>query len=901
MKRFPVLLVWFCAFTFLCAAGEPEFSLRQESLVEARVVGDGWLCVVVDPTAQILALRDADVAARAEIAKARADRDSGKNLWFYDKAILYHTLQVAVPVRTSLARRHGQPGTWMVNGRVPKQATFFPYAIDGFPREHAEFLAPGEGMPMPRTVDYVYLNIGESFRDGQAYEVKHADGPSLKIVFDSRQTTCWALKVNQLGYLPGGSKFAYLGMWLGFGGPADFRAQEGKPFFVHRFENGQAAGELVLAGKIRLEVAADSATPATAKNFAGENVYGLDLSSLKDPGQYCIVVPGLGRSWPFVVDAAVFGDAFFHVARAMYHQRGTIALGEPNTAWLRPEIKRPVYRGGFLPDTDRYYAADYAKGTPPAARIGFRDEQGKPVSISHFSMVQGTATTEPFPGLEGGGWHDAADFDRSSAHYDCVWDFLGACELFPGRFADSQWNLPESGNGVPDVLDEAAVMVDLFMRTQNAAGGVSGWMEQTGHPGRLAQEDPKPYYLSLPDRTGSLRFAAAAAYLGRLIEPFDPARAKRYVDSAARAFAFGIDEKHRIAGIKFTVPPDARDVALRGKTLTFNERQELPLIQGAKFSLPRLLAAIQLFAATGRPDYREEIRAGKFSDTALQALPGAIPPFAFVTPLLRDDILSPAEKSQVLARLREEAAESMAGSAILPYRMLWRAPDHRYFSHMSWGAVHGPRVARWHVLLWRLTGEPAYREAMLRAVDWELGCNPMGRSLTTGLGSVFPIVLQHHQSYYDGILEPVPGISPYTFTYGAAFQTWNQQIASIDAGHGSVKAFFKPVAVCYLPETLGRGRLQAELDKRRDSGAGDWPQKAAVLMRDQIGGEIPTMRRLYIHPHEAPAQNEFTVGESISSHLPVYAALLPDGWKPGAAQLKRQPRPGKNLVFYPQP
>lgn len=885
----------------LAVAGESTFALRQESLVEARVVADGWLCVVVDPTAQILALRNADAAAKADIAKAKADRESGKNPWFLDKAVLYHTLKIAAPVRASLSGRHDRPGTWMVNGRAVKQATFFPYSVDGFPPDRAEFSAPGGGIPMPRAVDYVFLDVGEAFRDGRTYEVKHADGPSLRIPFDSKQTTCWALKVNQLGYLPDASKSAYLGMWLGFGGAADFRAQDGREFAVHRFESGRAVGDAVLKGTIRPPSPADDARLAAAKHFAGEEVHELDLSALKEPGRYCVVVPGLGRSWPFDVNAAVFGDAFFHVARGMYHQRGTIALGEPHTAWPRPEVKRPIYRGGFLPETDRFYAADYAKGTNPEDRIGFRDEQGRPVSLSHFSMVAGTATKETIPGLDGGGWHDAADFDRRVGHYECVWDFLGAFEMFPGRFADGQWNIPESGNGVPDVLDEAAVQVDFFLRTQSAAGGVSSWMEQTGHPGRRAQDEPMPYYLSLPDRAGSLHFAAAAACLGRLIGPFDRVRAKRYLDAAERAFAFGLDGKNRITGLNFTVPMDSRDTALKGRTLTFNERQELPMVQGARFSQPRLLAAVQLFAATGRQEYREEIRAGDFCATALQALPGAITPFAFVTPLLRNDLLTADEKAKVLGRLREEAGDYMAGSKVLPYHMLWRAPEHRYFGHMSWGAVHGPRVARWHVLLWRVTGEETYREAMLRAVDWELGCNPPGRSLTTGLGSVYPVVFQHHQSYYDDILEPVPGFTPYTFTYGAAFQTWNQQIGSIDAGHGSVKHFFKPVAVCYLPEDLGRDRIQAGLDQLRDSGAGDWASKAGVLLRDQIGGRIPTMHRTYVHPHEAPGQNEFTINESISSHLPVYAALIPDGWKPGDAQLKRRPRTRDELVYYPQP
>ena len=876
------------------AAGA-QVRLDDAALVDVRVVGDGWLCAVVDPTAAILARRDADEPARADMARALADLKSGKNTWYYDKSVSFHTLACAVPVRADLARRHAQAGAWTVNGKTPGQVTFFPYAVDGFPREKADFTAPGDGMSIPRVADYVFLRLAGPLQDGQAYAVRLADGPQRTLAFDSRRTLCWALKVNQLGYRPASAKTAWLGQWLGFAGAADFHRLAGRPFQVCRYADGQAAGEPVFTGAIAAGGADET------NNLTGESLCALDFSALCAPGRYCVVVPGLGRSWPFDIDEAVYGDAFYHVARGLYHQRGTIALGAPCTAWVRPEVRRPIYRSGFLPETDRFYSADYARGTPAEDRIGFRDGQGRPVSLSQFTMIQATATTEPFPGLTGGGWHDAADFDRRVGHYECVWDLLGAYEMFPSRFADGQWNIPESGNGIPDVLDEAAVQVDFFLRTQDAAGGVASWMEQTSHPGRRAEDDTMPYYISRPDRAGSLAFAAAAACLSRLIAPFAAERAQGYRRAAERAFAYGIDPAHRITNLVFTIPPGTRDGALTGQTLTFNERRELPTVQGARQPLCRLLAAVQLFAATGAAAYRDEVRAGDFCVTALQALPGAIPPFAFVTPLLQPEILSTNERARVLARLREEADQYLAGSRALPYRMLWREPSHRYFQHMAWGAVHGPRVARWPLLLWRVTQETGYEAALLDAANWELGGNPLGRSLTTGLGSVFPVVLQHHQSYYDDILEPVPGITPYAFTYGATFQTWSKQLAAIDAGHGSVKSFFTPVATCFLPAEAGCDDLQAALDQLCRDAPNNWAQTAALLVRDRVGGRLPTLHRQFIHPHEAPGQNEFTINESISSHLPLYAALVPDGWKPGPAQLQRRPRSRAELVFYPQP
>jgi hypothetical protein len=40
-------------------------------------------------------------------------------------------------------------------------------------------------------------------------------------------------------------------------------------------------------------------------------------------------------------------------------------------------------------------------------------------------------------------------------------------------------NIPESGNGIPDILDEAAYAVDAWKSTQRPDGAVSSWIEQS--------------------------------------------------------------------------------------------------------------------------------------------------------------------------------------------------------------------------------------------------------------------------------------------------------------------------------------------------------------------------------------------------------------------------------------
>ena len=65
------------------------------------------------------------------------------------------------------------------------------------------------------------------------------------------------------------------------------------------------------------------------------------------------------------------------------------------------------------------------------------------------------------------GWHDAGDYGKyiPSATSAMASQVL-AYELVPEAFSDDQWNLPESGNSVPDILDELKWEADFVWRLQ---------------------------------------------------------------------------------------------------------------------------------------------------------------------------------------------------------------------------------------------------------------------------------------------------------------------------------------------------------------------------------------------------------------------------------------------------
>ena len=69
-----------------------------------------------------------------------------------------------------------------------------------------------------------------------------------------------------------------------------------------------------------------------------------------------------------------------------------------------------------------------------------------------------------------GGWYDAGDFNKYTtwtARYIIV--LLHAFEEHPQAFSDD-YGIPESGNGIPDILDEVKWGLDWLVRMQNADG-----------------------------------------------------------------------------------------------------------------------------------------------------------------------------------------------------------------------------------------------------------------------------------------------------------------------------------------------------------------------------------------------------------------------------------------------
>ncbi|MBX9852827.1 MAG: glycoside hydrolase family 9 protein [Cytophagaceae bacterium] len=170
---------------------------------------------------------------------------------------------------------------------------------------------------------------------------------------------------------------------------------------------------------------------------SGDQIWWFDFSAYTTSGSYYIydLTRNVG-SYRFDIRDDVYLDPLKASVRSFYYQRCGVAKTAANagTGWADPACHT-----GTQQDTDcRLYS----------------------------NAVIGTSKNLS------GGWHDAGDYNK---YVNFTWgtliDLLLAYEESPTVWADN-YNIPESGNGIPDLLDEVKYELDWLLKMQQPDGSV---------------------------------------------------------------------------------------------------------------------------------------------------------------------------------------------------------------------------------------------------------------------------------------------------------------------------------------------------------------------------------------------------------------------------------------------
>ena len=337
-----------------------------------------------------------------------------------------------------------------------------------------------------------------------------------------------------------------------------------------------------------------------------------------------------------------------------------------------------------------------------------------------------------------GGWHDAGDYGKytgpgavAAAHLMYAWS------LFPGGCGDNL-NLPESGNGMPDILNEAKYELDWLLKMQRPNGAFHHKLTKERFAGFIMpEEDREPEYMMPQSHCATGAACACMALASRIYRPWNEGFANTALLSAERAWEWL--KKHEADFAPFRNP----DGVHTGQYGDGSDRDE------------RVWAACELFAATGAGKYREAAEKlyaeGQNLTRFGWADVGGLGALCCLTALkenagsvlygrLKDDFLAESEG------LREMAAASGYGTALTK-------------NMYGWGSiltVMGNAMAM--ILNTLLTGRGDMRDAALDQLDYTLGLNAPDVCFVTGFGERGVMNPHHRPSGADGIAKPVPGL-----------------------------------------------------------------------------------------------------------------------------------------------
>lgn len=587
-----------------------------------------------------------------------------------------------------------------------------------------------DGMTVNHSPDHtkehwLYLVLPRAMQAGKSYTIT---SPVLKspatVRFDAKSVRNEAIHVNQVGYLPNAPKFGFVHHWMGDMGGLDLTPLLGRRWEVLSTQTGKvaASGIVVFRAPRTLQETYTVSDSPTAGNFQNADVAECDFSELETPGAYVLSVEGMGCSFPFEIGTSVYAEPYRMVGRALYHNRSGIALTEPFTKYTRPAPHHPKLTPGFAGKlrytSVKFYDWGVEGGIKESLEAGMKGP------------------------LESFGWYqDAGDWDGYPSHLRVPIELLLAFELAPKGFKDGDLNLPESGNGLPDILDEAAWLARYCHRLRHelldkgyGTGGlglrVAGDAFGGDGEGRGSWQDvDRVWAVSGEDPVSTLGYAGVAANLAyalSLVGKPDPER----VDWAKEA-------------------REAYDWAL-----AHSDERETGMARDN-----RVYAAASLFRLTGEAKYHDQLAKDWAGLSPTVPLWGESAYGAFIYALGSvKGALADQVRAAVLATADEAGPNTQARRAM------------RWGGNFSFPMLVGQQTTPWILecaVGYRLTAKshPAraavYLGAVTQTCDYTLGTNANNMTYVTQLGERHPEHIFHMDAWYNGKGEMHPGLIPY--------------------------------------------------------------------------------------------------------------------------------------------
>lgn len=441
-----------------------------------------------------------------------------------------------------------------------------------------------------------------------------------------------------------------------------------------------------------------------------------NFSSFKTKGSYVVVIPDVGNSYVFQVNTHLHREVAIAALKGFYYWRSSMPL----------EFKYAGkwQRSAGHPDTTVLIHSSAATQARPA----------------------GTKISTP------GGWYDAGDYNKYIVNSGITMGtLLSAYEDFPQYFTAQNTNIPESNDGVPDILNETVYNLRWMLSMQDPNdGGVYHKCTNTEFDhGVMPGITRSPRYVVQKGTAATLNFAAVAAQSFRVFKKFEkalPGLSDSCLQAAIKAWhwaqlhpdlAYDQEKMNKLFDIQITTGEYGDSV----------------------FTDERLWAASELFVSTLDKSYYNVLAEHLKDSLTLKFTFSNHVELLAVYTLLRNKEKLPSyvqnDIQQIKVNLVQLADKFISKVSVNAFQTIMGQSSRDFI----WGSnTIAANQGMMLIIAYLNTKDRKYIDYALTNLDYLLGRNATGYCFVTGFGSKSPMHPVHGQSISDGVTEPVPGL-----------------------------------------------------------------------------------------------------------------------------------------------
>lgn len=496
------------------------------------------------------------------------------------------------------------------------------------------------------------------------------------------------IRLNQIGFYPDAPKIAVV-----------LTNKKGS------FSLQNMARRVVYKGQLK-----KSAQP----NFAGQYTWIADFSAFTKPGKYILSIPGLGTSYPFGISRNIHQQVAHATIKAFYFMRASTPLlekyaGKWHRAMGHPDNKVLVH------------ASAVSEGRP-----------------------EGSLVSSPR------GWYDAGDYNKYIVNSGIsTYTLLSLYEDFPEYIKTVKLNIPESGNGIPDLLNESLWNLRWMLTMQDSIdGGVYHKLTNAAFDKmEMPDKATEPRYLIQKSTTATLDFTAVMAQSARIFRQYEvqlPGFADSCREAALKAWEWAQTHPHVIYN-KYVLNDNFSPKITTGDYGDSEVRDEF------------IWAASELFVTLKDIKYVHKINL--IPDTKMP-LPSwsQVRVLGYYT-IARNSGRIAGTGYQNVPEIKKRIVNYANGLIKDANKTAYMAVMYKKRTNFIWGS--NSVAANQGIALiqaYKITGDKKYLKYALGNLDYILGRNGTGYSFVTGYGSKTPMHPHHRPSVADGVVDPVPGL-----------------------------------------------------------------------------------------------------------------------------------------------